>query len=81
MYQVWVTLCLKCLYYCPSQVEDVDEEDNLNALDMNELDKLAGNMSNGNGNDEDKEEKMEEKDSGNFYTCWAVSGTVCRILP
>ena len=47
-------------------MEDVDEEDNLNALDMNELDKLAGNMNNGNGNDEDKEEKMEEKDSGNF---------------
>ena len=54
-------------------MEDVDEEDNLNALDMNELDKLAGNMNNGNGNDEDKEEKMEEKDSGNFYICCHVN--------
>ena len=61
-------------------MEDVDEEDNLNALDMNELDKLAGNMNNGNGNDEDKEEKMEEKDSGNFHRCCALSDAVCRTL-
>ena len=36
------------------EAEDVDEEANLNALDMNELDRLAGNM--GGGGDDDKDD-------------------------
>jgi hypothetical protein len=42
------------------KAEDVEEDDNLNALDMHELDKLAGNMT-----DEDKEDRQEDKDTGN----------------
>ena len=34
----------------------------MNALDMNELDKLAGNM-----NDDDKDDRMDDKEIGKKY--------------
>ena len=40
----------------------MDEEDNLNALDMNELDRLAGNMD--GGGDGDKDDDDDDGDIG-----------------